>query len=375
MNRLAPGLLAAGVLGVVAMRYAMADADAVRFSQTFYHQLLRGACPGALGVAAQLARKALLENASRDERRGFVAPVVHTADPRGVFFEIRGASDKPAVVQAGAGTDATLVPIELLEAIGHRRCVPIVGADLVAAPASRRGPVVPGLRSLVEALATEARATDAETCDDVDAAPMAPDAALRRLAERYDACGKWRRMVEIVRDFYAPQPPSDLHRSIASWPVPGIFYTHFDGLMEAARSALDRMTIVRNLTDGGDPTQPLLVLVRGTINDHNSLVLTENDHFELAERIERMHSSLVSLTKGHFGRCVLFLGISPADSVARQLARRLLEVDGRRGPQSFFVSNRHSSGDEWYWQRFNVSFIRAETDAFVRAVSAISVRM
>jgi hypothetical protein len=98
------------------------------------------------------------------------------------------------------------------------------------------------------------------------------------------------------------------------------------------------------------------------------MILTENDHLELSERVERMHQTLCSVARGHLGRCVLFVGQSPGDQLARQLARRLLEP-GPRGPDAYFVWDRPSADDEWFWKRYNVNFIRADSEAVIRAVT------
>jgi hypothetical protein len=371
MDRLAPGLLAAGVRSVVAMRFAMADADAIRFSNIFYHQLLRGAYPGRPTYAAQLARKSLLSAPSRDEHRGFVTPVVHIRGRSTTLFALRPREARITSPPTETPTARACAPAALAEAVAKRRCIPIIGPELVAPPDTRRGPAVTSLRSLVEKL-TNALADQPHERATVAIPPTSPampvDAILRRLAERFDACGQWQRMATIVREFYAPHQPSELHRLLASWRSPGAFYTHFDGLMEAALPAQDRVTVIRDLTQGVEVSDALLVLVRGTITEHRSLVLTENDHFDLGERIERMHQTLCSVVRGHLGRCVVFIGQSPACPVARQLARKLLDP-GPRGPEAFFVCNQPLSDDEWFWRRYNVEFVRADNEALIRAIT------
>jgi hypothetical protein len=372
LDRLAPGLLSAGLQAVVAMRYAMADRDAILFSRAFYSELLRGDRPGRVAVAAQLARKALLESASRDDRRGFVAPIITTAGSEPVCLPIARA--EPVVPPPPVVARPSEVPSRLRQAIAERRCVLVVGHDLVAPPADRRGPPSHGIHGLIEALST--RLPELETDDAVPAAaPPAPDgywvppeAQLRRIAEHYFACKRgWERLVEIVCNYYAPQPPSELHRLLVGWQSPAMFYTHFDGLMESAHRLHERVCTTRSLTDGLEPVDRVLVLVRGSINDVESLVLTEHEHFDLAGRIERMHPSLASLGKprGNQLRCVLFVGASATDTVTRQLARKLLM--GPRVPETFFVSSEGAVEDEYFWRRFDARFVRADTGDFIRA--------
>jgi CHAT domain-containing protein/SIR2-like protein len=373
LDRLAPGLLAAGARAVVAMRYAMGDTDAILFSRAFYSELLRGETAGRVGIAAQLARKSLLESTSRDRKRAFVTPVVHLAGHEQALFEIRRRPAQPPVTGDAAPLQ---LPPRLHDAIVERRCVVVVGLDLVPPPADRRTPGPPGLRTLIEALksgVTGLRDLENERpglLEDVAASEwLRPEDLLRRFADRCVASDEPAQLLEGVRRFYAPQPPSELHGLIARWRAPAIFYTHFDGLMEAAHETLTHRTI-RNLSEGFEPSDALLVLVRGSIDDYGSLVLSEHDHFELTERIEHMHLSLSSLAKPRPNqlRCVVFLGTSPADPVTRQLGRKLLS--GERPPEAFFVSNNHSSDDEWFWRRLKVRFVYADTEAVVRAASA-----
>jgi hypothetical protein len=124
----------------------------------------------------------------------------------------------------------------------------------------------------------------------------------------------------------------------------------------------------RGARDAPGQADPLIVLVRGSISDPRSLVLTEHDHFALGERIDRMHASISALARGHERR-LLFLGTSPGDRVTRQLARKLLDADDRRAAESFFVSRGHSPGDEHFWKRYRVTFLREDTTEFVRALT------
>ena len=380
MDRLAPALMDAGVRGVVAMRYPLNDKEANNFSLSFYDHLLQGRNPGRLGFATQQGRQTLFLHATRDNIRSYITPLVHVAGASDLLFDIPAAAPESKTASVSYKTDASIVPSDLLEALRQSRCVPVIGTDLVAPPVERRTTAAPSLRGLVERLNELALAlgTPPEPLTEHQLAHWSLDAQVSRLAERFDAANKGDKLVEAVRKYYAPQPPSELHQLVAKWPTERIFYTHFDGLMEAAFGA-NRPRIVSKLAESPQgisrgrsqgPSESLLVLVRGTINDRSSLILTEHDHFALSEQIDRVHASILSLARESSGRCVLFLGTSPGDRVTRELARKLLEANISRATEAFFVSVGHPANDELFWRRFKISFIHVGTDAFVRALTA-----
>jgi len=376
MDRLAPALMDAGVRSVVAMRYPMDDIDANRFALAFYERLFDQPRAGRIGYAAQLARISLLSNKRAESVRGFITPLVHVAGADDLVFELPKPERVPIRVQAA--TPPLQLPRELIEAMRAQRCVPVVGTELIPPPTERRGPVAASLRVLVEKLAQQLK-DDPELADDAadDSYQNKPvDQQLGRLAERYEAKDAWEKLMATLSDFFGQQKPTDVHRSIASWPVLRIFYTHFDGLMEAAFALKARVTA--NLTEapetvGVGSADALLVLVRGSVRERPSLVIGEHDHFALSSRIERMHPSILSLARSSSGYRTLFLGTTPGDRITRELGLKLLQGDSRRAPTSYFVTPDHAPGDELFWRRFRVEFIRAEADAFVRALTNAQV--
>lgn len=383
-ERIAPALVDAGVRGVVAMRYAMVDTAANRFAQVFYDQLLRGARLGHVAYAAQLARKSLLQNVAPDDHRSFITPLVYQNAPSDVLFQLTSPS-RPSVaaVAVARQPQAGLAPQALINAIRKRSCLLVVG-PLLSPPLQRREGPPQGLRGLIEHLRNLAMAEPGIDEDPIDAFPddWPLEAQLARIAERFEVANAWALMVGAIRDYYSAAQPSELHRLIASWRSPGIFHTHFDGLMEAAHACDYRVRVVRKLTESPDATgtagsgdsdaSSLLVLVRGSLSDPTTLILNEHDHFLLSEQIDRIHSSITALRKGHFDRRILFLGCAPGDQVVRELARKLLEANNPRATESFFVSMSHLPSDERFWHRFRVSFLRTETEALIRALSANS---
>jgi CHAT domain-containing protein len=377
-ERLAPALIDTGVRAVVSMRYAMSDRAANKFSQVFYEQLLQGARPGHLAYAAQLARKSLLQNVALDDHRSFITPLVYQNSNTDVLFDLAPPARPVVAPVAQNAANDTTIPRALLNAVKRRECILVIGAHLVSPPVQRRVGAPQGLRGLVEVLRQLAIADPRIDADPIDAFsddwPL--EAQLARVAERFEVAAAWPQMVGAIRDYHGPIQPSELHRLIGAWRSPGIFYTHFDGLMERALVSDLPVRIVRKLaespeavaTSGAQPS--LLVLVRGTLDEPSSLVLNEHDQFLLSEQIDRIHASITSLKKSHFDRRLLFIGCSPADQVVRELARKLLEANDLRATESYFVSESHLASDERFWRRFKVTFLRTETDSFVRSVSA-----
>jgi hypothetical protein len=382
LSGVGPALIQNGVQAVVAMRYEVADPVAVFFSRLFYRHLLTGKSAGRIDLSIMEARRSLLVNAQEYGPRAFVTPTFHSVPGLPPLFSVdRLSSALPRSrlsTTVGIGAKATTMggirprnrhgltlDPEMLDSLRKRQCVPVVGFGIVAPPAVRSAAAPLPLRSLVEELAQESQF------------PVSIDTSgprydwlvelnLQRVAQHFESQQKRFKLLDAVQQRYRSARPTAAHEAIARLPAPGYFYLCFDGLME---EALNRTVAVLNGIDSALPTDsaaPLLVNVRGAVTAPKTLVLTERDHDELADRLTRPSAAVTNLAKGRLGQSLLFVGVDPRDPTARAFARRLRDVEVQ-GPW-YFVTADYSGVDEAYWAQLKVTMIRAEPGMLIEAL-------
>jgi hypothetical protein len=112
----------------------------------------------------------------------------------------------------------------------------------------------------------------------------------------------------------------------------------------------------------------LLILVRATLTDDSSLVLTELENEELAIAIERLSPAIEQVTTAVTGRSVVIIGANPRDQMVRRLARRLIRPRTNQGP-AFFICPKII--DKAYWDNLNVIWIEAEPAEVVAKLTGL----
>lgn len=373
MSGLGPFLLRAGVPAVVAMRYEMPDVEAIRFSERFYQELLTGEEPGRVDLAVESARESLERNQSFEAARPFVTPVLFLASPERLFAlePVR----RPVAVAAPLPPppSAAALPEGLIRALREGRCVPVVGPRVLTAGAVRAGLPMADVRQLARALAGSSypHERDFRLCeaagDWMDAMLLQWVCALaKKSRELYE-------LTQVIQNAYASCEPPPLLSLMTEWSVPGIFYLHFDGLLEKAYGLKPFRAVYKVDDPVPAGNSPLLVHVRGSHLKAESIVLTEDDHDALWEKIGRMTPEITNLVRGYSGRSLLFLGINPRDPLAKRLFSKLLDGWSAklRGP-IFFVCRKEEKGDP-YWEEkaYPSSFhwIEGELESFVAALS------
>ncbi len=381
MAGIGPFLLRAGVSAVVAMRYEIADKLAVRFSRSLYRELFTGDAAGQVDVAVARARRDLFLNQGGDVR-AFVTPILFASGPTQLFL-VKSRAPEAAPPSSTVGRRApklTLTP-KLLAALRGGRCVPVVGPGLASNEAVRSGGVAPmDKKKLARLLGEEAKYPNLAEIDFAEkAGEFLEDMVLQRVCQHYaQALDRWCLVEAIRRAFPTVQIPEALLR-LASWPVPGLFYTAVDGLLEAAFGAARRP--VASLSGVDDNASepgvgvPLLVHLRGSPSDHRSLVLTMDDHDQLAERIHDATDDVTGLVSSRPGRALLFLGASPQDSALKQLVLELVPPTVRENMGGlFFVAPSPSAIDKARWARFNVEWIDEDpADVVIALDEALAV--
>lgn len=366
----------AGIPYVVAMRYEVLDASSIRFATTFYRHLATSARPGDVRAAVQAARMALLVSATADDIRGVVTPVLYASADSAPLLEARSPVAAPRALVTASPAPAVELPPKLLEAFKAHHCIPVVGGALEpAAQVRRAGAATPGTASVVWDLADACAYPER---DELEALVGRGDWLADQVLARVCQCFQDRAdLLARLQALYEKAKPSPLLKRIARWPVPGLLYTAFDGLLEAALSEEGQPARVMNhacgdrpalAPSGGAASAKLLANLRGSLRDLGSLVLTEADLEDLLERFPVPGAPEVVELAGRPFHSLLFLGISPRHPLARRAAR-LVDTSSRsaQGP-CFFVWKDVSAADEAFWRPFRVQWIREDAAAVIAAL-------
>src|SRR5262249_36954766 len=277
----------------------------------------------------QYARSRLFANATADQWRSVVTPVLYLAHGQEKLFNVASPDPEPIASRPPAPFELTL-PDRLTNQFKLHRCVPIVGSGIVAPPRDRLAMVRSTLPALTEHLSQQCKAEDVGQAGFAEQAFQTAAEVFAHEKMRFD-------LIDAIRLWYENEEPSPTHLALASWRVPALFYTHFDGLMETAFQRRGRAPkIVYTLSDPPDLQQGelILVLVRGTLTK-DAMVLTEQDNEDLAAEIDRLPATIEQVTTAVMGRSLLLLGVNPRDEIVRKLARRLIRPRNQ-GP-AFFV--------------------------------------
>ncbi len=380
LSGLGPHLMrTARVPAIIAMRYEISDTVSIRFSDSFYRELLTGREPGQVAIAVQQARRALRVNASGDTVRGFITPMLYLSPGCEQLFEVRPvpAGRAPVAVQPESRLK---LPEPLVRSLLHGRCLPVVGPGLHRlTPLTRRRSLdtrvlPPTLAQLIHRLSRESHYPEE---DELLRTEQVQDwyliSLLARVCQHYQSNNQRYELIESLQTAFEHAEPPGPMQQLVTWNVPGIFYLHFDGLMEEALMGAHKLPRVLNQVEQslpGEHAEPLLLNVLGTLSHATSLVLTEADRDRLIwDRLPRVSSEVVDLIH-QMGRGFLFLGVSPRDVLARRLAH-LLEVgeSSMQGP-SFFVSTEFTEVDAAYWAPFKVHWIHEEPAAVIEALTS-----
>lgn len=379
---LGPALLVRGVPSVVAMQFEINDTQAVRFSETFYRALLNGPFAGHVSIAVQEARRDLHLNCKPSTRRGFITPTLFLragCDP--LFKSAPRQKPPPPVIDAPlVGMPVIEIPEGLCNAVKGGRCIPVVGHLFFANDETRRAPSAPGPLRLARLLAGKCGfpgTSEFELAKEME--PWLCDTVLQRVCEYYISEETEIERIDLteqIRDIFAGLDPPRAFASLTRWSAPGAICTYFDGLLVEAFERKRQRPLIVSSTD--QPAEEMedafkIVHVCGLPTDPESLVLTETDHDQLFDRLEQPGGSLTGLINSRFGHSILLLGVSPRDPLVRRLCSILLRADrGRRVVPIYFAAPNPDVTDQLFWRQFNVTWIDADTDELVDALTVIA---
>jgi hypothetical protein len=377
LSGIPPFLIRQGVPAVIAMQFEIPDDVAVTFARSLYGELLGPRARGRIDNALAEARRAMFQNAG-EIPHGFAMPVFYRAEGCGTLF---AAAPCPVVENAPtvviSVSEVVELPEELLTAFRERRCIPVVSPEVLRIGASRGTNVPLGPRELALKLAHEA---NYPAMGDFDAADPHDNAALRLLesvCQHYSQSRERYRLLLAVQGAYEGARPPAGAEAIATWDVPGLICTYFDGLIEEAVGRRRKYRAIHNVSQrlaGTNPSDMLIVHLRGMLKRADSLVLTERDHEILLERMGKMASDITELTRRDVGRSILFIGIHPRDPLIRRLTvalRGAPEAQGNttQGPLYFAFAGKTGVHDS-YWGQYKVRWLPLKTDDVVGKLTA-----
>ncbi|MFO0763020.1 MAG: CHAT domain-containing protein [Byssovorax sp.] len=373
---LGPLLLGSGVRAVVAMRYEIADNAANAFARAFYAALAGSQSAGFADLAVTAGRLALQRNFSRESPRSFVTPVLFLAPGERRLFEL-GAASAPAPKAPEPRPRTLDLPADLVAAVAEGRCIPVVGPGLLTAVRSGTGSITP--RALLLDLAARARYPhEAELRLGESAGDWVDLLTLQRVCQHFEHESRRPSLTRTILAVHAKAEPPPALRALARWKLPGVVSTHFDGLLQRAFDeplpGEPRSTVLRAvwgvdqaIDAGGEGA--INVHLRGSIAAPDSLVLTEQDHDELWDRLGHLAPAVASLVTGALDRALLFVGVSPRDGWAKRLARQLRPPRARNAGPVFMVTPERSPVDEECWNGLDATWIKADPSLLVEELT------
>jgi tetratricopeptide (TPR) repeat protein len=167
-----------------------------------------------------------------------------------------------------------------------------------------------------------------ELTAEVDGCP--PDADYRDIAQYYEIEQGRNWLVQRLRDRLDTLDvyPTSVHKALVKLPVPVIFTTNYDDLLEQAlRTAKRRFTsVIGNVHASFWSADRLqLVKLRGDLDQQESLVITAEDYERFAVKCKSLADILKVTLQTH---TVLFLGYSAADPDLRLILTQAREESG-----------------------------------------------
>jgi hypothetical protein len=269
------------------------------------------------------------------------------------------------------------VPDALVDSVLEGLCIPVLGPSLTtlwrgsAAPAWTPGSLALTLANkghFPEQTVVKAMADLAERLDHM---------VLQRVCQHFEKIRKRARLVaEIKASIGAANTVSEIHQRLSTWPVPGFVCTHFDGLLTRAfqrtRRAFREVTSLDERGPAADDSTPLLVHLRGSIDDENSLCLTEADHDRLLDammRMDRTNAAVAGLVTSRAGTSLLLLGTTAWDPWLRHLLWRMIPRDSYDQNTLYIAQSKPSEADKAAWSGFAVEWIDAAPEDVVAAIT------
>ena len=246
----------------------------------------------------------------------------------------------------------SLVPEELIEQLERENVVPLLGADLAQGAAGEWS--LPSQSDLVRELARRSAYPDS-------------DLRLSRVAQHFELQKERHALISFLSDqlINSRSRPQEIHRLLAAHPWRVVVTTSLDSMFERALSeAQCSFTRIVGNTDIAYEDQDKLLLVRmyGSLEQPDSVVVTELDYLRWQDQVE----NVIILLKGLIAsRTLLILGNDLEDEHLRNLYGWVTLPFKRNVRRSYALSLHASAHTTALWKRLGVEIIKEESAAFV----------
>jgi SIR2-like protein len=168
------------------------------------------------------------------------------------------------------------------------------------------------------------------------------------------------------------KPPLRIHQLIVRLPAPIIITTAYDNLLELAFAQAGE-PINRIVRDSdlafADPHRRTLIKLYGDIQQRDTLVVAEDDHFGLWRSHEK-ESLLDEVRRAMRGNAILFLGYNLADPDFHLLWRDVLDRMGRFALGAYAAGPGIALDEQRIWAERQVRVIDMEPLALLEQLAA-----
>ena len=404
LNGLGALAMRKGVPAVVSMRYEILDRSAILFSRAFYESLF-GAAAGEVDLAMADAIGALSRDSGASIRTS-ATPLLHVAPGYEELFDCSQVPRKepredpmeppPEPTGRGGGEPPVLVqsvklPEPLREALRSSRCMLVLGPRVLRQDAARRPTtgLAPSIFELARELAHDDRwpypeLHELEQTGDDPALDWMNAPLLQRICERlaqqrddFNARVGRTRMIEKLSRAYDGVTIPGAARTLLQGRSLGVFYTWFDGLFHQEvlkgrvrlSKALCSMDSAFRASSAVERPREHLVLLRGSLDIPQTLVVTESEHEELGGVLRGSPSALAAIASAESGYSVLVLGACPRDPVVRQLGRALFQNYDRIQEGRYFACPDVRSSEAAFWSTYELNWLG---DDPIRTLEAVA---
>jgi hypothetical protein len=241
----------------------------------------------------------------------------------------------------------------LTDSIRDRECLIFLGAGASTVPDGEVGLPTGGILS--EFLALECEYPGADKTD------------FLRVCQYFELVQDGYRLRRaIIRKLSVPGlKPGKLHTLIASLPLKVVLTTNYDRLMETAFQIAGKSPVVavydiRNPStqsiDAASEEKPVVYKLHGTIDDHLSMLCTEDDVVQFLACVTQGDPPLLKSIKQLFeNHTILFVGYGLKDWNIRAMIRAM-RGSKRQGYVRSFALQRRSTDADWqqsllYWDK------------------------
>jgi hypothetical protein len=375
-------LMQAQVAACVLMQYEVQDSVAAKFAGVFYRELLNGERAGRVDFAMQKGRVGLSRTYPTGKQiRSFITPVLYLRDNCHQLFRIEQVREPE--IRTGGEIDPRIDP-KLVAAMQRGVCLPILGPGVLSAGAHRDANPPPGPNRLFQTLARESAFPGFEEVGPLgdSSAAWLTSVLFERVCQHFESTRERFDLDDTISDTYRNLQAPEIFDRFGAWSVRGFVYTYIDGLLETvlqkqwgSNLRVTQADEINGPLAAGEDT--VLVNLRGTFTDPGSMILTEDDREALMDDKIRHIAGFVENLMNKGGACtLLFIGVSPRDSLVRSLSRRILRssVKGRRGT-AYFACDGMNEADMFYWNQMpKLKVMDVDTGALIEGLTIAANR-